>query len=359
MAGKKLPIFERCAEDGRLLGYQVKIRKRGFAAVSKQFDRLGDAQRFAVDTLAQMERGVFVDRREIEAITLADAIDRYDREIGPTKKRPEGCTAYARRWKGQGLSRRIIATLTPTDFAKYRDDRLAEGLSGNSVRLELGFIRHLYTIAIKEWGWPVSNPVANIRMPKCAPGRERRLGKTPDENGKTEEQRLYEALEDSRSPHITDIVTVALETGMRQGEIIGLIWENVDLEKGTAYLPDTKNGTARTVPLSSMAIAALKGRLPKPKEDGKGKVTELRPTLPTGLVFPCGSMSVTHSFQRACERAGIEGLRFHDLRHEAASRLFEKGLDMMEVASITGHKTLQMLKRYTHLRAEDLVKKLR
>ena len=334
------------------MGYQVRIRKAGFAAISQQFDRKADAQRFAIDTLAQMERGVFIDRREIETITLADAVDRYNAEIGPTKKRPEGCAHYARHWKKQPLAARIVATITATDFAKYRDNRLAEGLAGNSVRLELAFIRHLYTIATKEWGWPGTNPVANVRMPKCAPGRERRLDKTPGQDGKTEELRLFEALEESQSPFIKDIVTIALETGMRQGEIIGLRWENVDFEKCTAHLPDTKNGTSRNVPLSSVAIAALKGRLP----DERGKVKSICP--PTGLVFSVGPASVTHSFQRACERAGITGLRFHDLRHEAASRLFEKGWDMMEVASVTGHKTLQMLKRYTHLRAEDLAKKM-
>jgi integrase len=352
MAGKKLPIFERFSEDGRLMGYQVRIRKAGFAAISQQFDRKADAQRFAIDTLAQMERGTFIDRKEIEAITLADAVDRYDAEIGPTKKRPEGCAHYARHWKKQALAKRIISTITATDFAKYRDTRLKEGLAGNSVRLELAFVRHLYTIAIKEWGWPVTNPVASIRMPKVAPGRQRRLEQVPDETGKTEEQRLFAALDESLSPYIRDLVVIALETGMRQGEILGMRWENVDFEKCTAFLPDTKNGTTRNVPLSSVAIAALKGRLP---EEGD-KIKSIRP--PTGQIFPIGPASATHSFQRACARAGITNLHFHDLRHEAASRLFEKGLGMMEVASVTGHKTLQMLKRYTHLRAEDLAKKL-
>ena len=111
MARGKLPIFERVSADGRLLGYQVKVRKAGFPSVSRQFDRKADAERYAVDVLSQMSRGVFVDRSEIEAVTLAEALDRYDREIGPTKKRPDGVTAYVRRWKRHPLASRIIATL--------------------------------------------------------------------------------------------------------------------------------------------------------------------------------------------------------------------------------------------------------
>lgn len=343
---KKLPIFERYAPDGRLLGYQVKIRRKGWPAVTRQFDKMDDARRFTIEALSQMEKGAFLDRREIETITLADALDRYDREIGPTKKRPDGVTAYVRRWKRVPLAARFISTLRPTDFAAYRDERLAAGLSGNAVRLELGLVRHLYTIAIKEWGWPVVNPIANIRMPKCAPGRERRLDVTPDDDGRTEEARLIAACDAGKSKWLTAIVKIAIETAMRQGEILGLRWENVDLTKGTAHLPDTKNGTARTVPLSPAAIKVLSA-VPRNIDEGRDS-----------RVFPIGSMSVTHAFQRACVRAKIDGLHFHDLRHEATSRFFEQDFGIQEVAAITGHKTLQMLKRYTHLRAEDLAVKL-
>lgn len=259
MARGKLPIFERVSADGRLLGYQVKVRKAGFPSVSRQFDRKADAERYAVDVLSQMSRGVFVDRSEIEAVTLAEALDRYDREIGPTKKRPDGVTAYVRRWKRHPLASRIIATLRPTDFAAYRDERLAAGLTGNAVRLELGLVRHLYTIAIKEWGWPVANPIANIRMPKCAPGRERRLDPKPDDDGRTEEQRLLAACDDARSPWLAPIVRLAIETGARQGELLALTWDRIDLTKGTAHIPDTKTDTPRTIPLSPAAIKVLEG----------------------------------------------------------------------------------------------------
>jgi integrase len=129
---------------------------------------------------------------------------------------------------------------------------------------------------------------------------------------------------------------------MRQGELVGLRWEHIDLTRQIAHLPDTKNGESRTVPLSSTAISVLR-------------------SLPNGTchVFPgLTTEAFKRAYIRAVRRAGIENLRFHDLRHEATTRLFEKGLNIMEVASITGHKDLRMLRRYTHLKAEDLAKKL-
>ena len=130
-------------------------------------------------------------------------------------------------------------------------------------------------------------------------------------------------------------VALAIETGMRRSELLALQWSNVDLEKRIAFLPITKNGESRGVPLSTRAVAILRGL----------------PTSTTGRVF--GALTVEalkQSFRRAVRRAGIAGLRLHDLRHEATSRLFEKGLNVMEVASVTGHKKLQMLKRYASQR---------
>ena len=124
---------------------------------------------------------------------------------------------------------------------------------------------------------------------------------------------------------------------------MALRWENVDLTRRIAHLPDTKNGEARTVPLSSTSVGVLRA-LPRSLH---------------GEVFPgLTAEAVKRAFARATRRAGIEGLHFHDLRHEATTRLFERGLNIMEVATITGHKDLRMLRRYTHLKAEDLAKKL-
>ena len=179
------------------------------------------------------------------------------------------------------------------------------------------------------------NPTAQIRKPTLPEGRDRRL-----EDG--EEDRLMDECRASRSGWLAPIVIIALETGMRLGEIVSLKWSYVDLDSRVARLTDTKNGTRRDVPLSSIAASTL----------------EALPRSLDGRVFPLVAETVKESYRAAVRRAGIDNLRFHDLRHEATSRFFERGLDIMEVAAITGHKTLAMLKRYTHLRAADLARKL-
>ena len=194
---------------------------------------------------------------------------------------------------------------------------------------------HLFEIARKEWGMEsIINPVDNIRLPPPGQPRTRRL--VDDE----EAQLLATAK--TYGGEIGPIITLAIETAMRRGEISAMQWENLNRKSRVLLLPETKNGTPRRVPLSSRALAALDG-LPRRID---GKVWDMKPD------------SISQAFERVCLSAGVEGLTFHDLRHEATSRLFEKGLNPMEVAAITGHKTLQMLKRYTHLRAEDLVGRL-
>nr|WP_226832489.1 site-specific integrase [Acidithiobacillus sulfurivorans] len=173
------------------------------------------------------------------------------------------------------------------------------------------------------------NPVLSVRKPSPGKARDRRLSPI-------EEKKLLGEC----TPSLKAIILFALETGMRRGEIRKMLWKDVDLNKCTAQLFDTKNGEDRTIPLSSRAVNVLKSL----------------PRNINGKVFP--GADISHTFAAACKRAGIEDLRFHDLRHEATSRLFEKNLNPMQVAAITGHKTLQMLKRYTHLRAEDLAKLL-
>lgn len=197
-------------------------------------------------------------------------------------------------------------------------------------------ISRLFNVARREWGLEsLRNPIELVRKPRLPPGRDRRL-----QEG--EEPKLLEALQAQRNPWVAPLVRLALETAMRQGELLTLRWERVDLARRTAYLPETKNGTPRTVPLSPTAPRVLKAM----------------PRDVSGRVFPLTQSAVAQAWERAIQRADIEVLRFHDLRHEATSRLFEKGLNLMEVAAITGHKTLQMLKRYTHLRAEDLAARL-
>jgi integrase len=138
------------------------------------------------------------------------------------------------------------------------------------------------------------------------------------------------------------LVSFAIETGMRRGEIASMHWEHINWSSQTLSIPITKTEIPRTIPLSHKAIATLRS-LPRRID---------------GLVWGVRPDSITQAFERACKREGIEDLRFHDLRHEATSRFFEKGLNVMEVSSITGHQDLRMLKRYTHIRPESLVDRL-
>ncbi len=319
--------------------WEARIRRKGWPIQCKTFERKQDAEEWARDIESEIDRGIFSCRKEAENTTLTEALDRYAREVTPHKKGAQQELARIARWKQQPLSQAFLATIRGADLAKYRDDRLSEGKSSNTVRLELAVISHLFNIARKEWGMEsLSNPAQNIRMPSNSRPRDRRL--VDDE-----EERLRHACRESKSKGLEAIVILAIETAMRQGELLGLEWKNVDFKRRIAHLPYTKNNESRDVPLSSRAIEVLKAR---PRDIKSNKV----------FYDWKRNDSLGNSWRRAVKRAAIEGLRFHDLRHEATSRLFERGLNIMEVATITGHKDLKMLKRYTHLKAEDLARKL-
>ena len=343
-----LPIYERRAADGRLLGYQVRIRRAGHPAVSQQFDRRDDAEEFAVNTLAELGKpGGSADvraRQAVDGVTLGEALLRYSEEITPAKRSADRERTQIERLRKTDIAARFLTDLRGPDLARFRDKRL-ENLSPTSVRLELALLSHLFNTARKEWGWPVGNPIADISRPAPARGRTRRL-----EDG--EEVRLLDACEASRSVYLAPAVRLALATAARQGELLDLQWSDVNFTSKTALFRDTKRRDSygrpmdREIPLSRAAIDAL------------AFLRDHRSNASPDAVFPIGQMSLIHAFQRACVRAEIKELRFHDLRHEATSRLFERGLDIMTVRAITGHSTGQMLARYTHLRAADLVRLL-
>jgi integrase len=316
--------------------WRVKIRRKGFPIQTRSFDTKTNPQRWARDIETEMDKGSFLDRTESEKNTLRDVLFRYIDEVTPLKR---GASAEAPRLRAMMLrpiAELKIAALSSMHIAKYRDDRLKE-VAGATVNKELNLIAHALETARREWGIHIpENPVRLVRRPQGAKPRERRLvGDEP--------QRLLAACADARNPFLLPIVNLAIETAMRQAEIVGMDWKHVDLKKCIAFLPETKNGETRGVPLSTTAVATIR----------------TLPLATTGKLFPgVTTEAIKRAFMRACERAEMENFHFHDLRHEATSRLFEKGLNPLEVASITGHKTLQMLRRYTHLRAEDLARKL-
>jgi integrase len=170
-----------------------------------------------------------------------------------------------------------------------------------------------------------------------------RQGPLPQAFSASDVEKLAHGLQKTRNRHLADVIHFAIATGMRRGELLSLTWRQIDLAKRTAYLTNTKNDQPRHVPLSPHAVAVLQ---------------QQNETRPDGLVFPVSANAVRQAWERLKRRAGIEDLRFHDLRHEAISRFFESGLTVPEVGSISGHKDLRMLMRYTHLRAENLAIKL-
>ena len=315
--------------------WQAIVRRQGLPALTKTFSTKGDASLWARQIEHQADiGGLRDDPRVLAKITLGDLIIRYRDEITPKKRgnRVEHAVLTA-------LLRRQICSysleqLSSNHLAELRDLREME-VGAAAVNRDLSLIQHAIKIAQQEWGIPLPhNPVASVRKLKRPPGRDRRL-----RDGELEA--LIAACKTCRNTFIAPLICFAVETGMRRGEILALRWKHVDLQQATAHLPMTKNGLARTVPLTPHALEILEQL---PKDDDR--------------VFPMSAEAAKLAWQRLTKRAGIENLRFHDLRHEATSRFFEMGLSMPEVALITGHKDGRMLFRYTHLKAENVALKL-
>jgi integrase len=315
--------------------WRAKVRKRGYPQQSKTFNTKAHAHRWAIMVESEMERGAFKSLSEANATTLGELFERYLGQVTPLKKGAEPERVRLLAMLRDPICRFSLAALRPADIAKYRDKR-AVMVSAGTILKELSLISHAIDIGILDWGIHLpSNPGRYVRRPAMPRPRDRRL------THKELEPLRSSLTTGSRNPWVLPVFEFAIETAMRRSEILGLKACEVSLERRTAHLEDTKNGGARTVPLSTTAVETVK-QLPRDEE----------------YVFPITASGLKQGFERAVKRAGITDFRFHDLRHEATSRLFEKGLNIMEVSAITGHKDLGMLKRYTHLRAEDLARKL-
>lgn len=314
--------------------WRAQIRRKGYPTLSATFDTKAEAQRWAAEVEGDMSRARFVDLREAESTTLKDALTRYQNEVTVGKKGAKQEAVRIEKWKNSAFASKSIAAIRSSDMAAYRDQELKAGKSTATVRLDLAVISHLYTVAGKDWGIEgLTNPCRAIRMPKGSKQRERR----PTAG----ELKLIYKFAAEMNPELAVIIELAVETAMRRSELVSLRKDQI--RGKVAYLEDTKNGDRRSVPLSSRALTLIDG-IPTPIDGGR--------------LFKLKADSVSNYFPIVCEKAGISDLRLHDMRHEATSRLFERGFTLMEVASITGHKTLAMLKRYTHLSPQDLAEKL-
>ena len=313
--------------------WQAIVRHKDIGTTTRSFISKANALRWVKEQEERLETGVY-GRLEPSRVTLGDLLKRYSQEITPAKRGAETEQRRLQRLIRDSLSLLTVDQLNSPVIASFRDRRLLNG--NRASQYDLILIRHCLKVAINEWGLMLSsNPVDRVKMPPSSPARQRRL-----EVGEFE--RLKAASDGTRNPHIWPIIVFAIETGMRRSEILGLTWDNIDLERRIAFLPITKNGSSREVPLSARAFEVLRQQQSK-------KI--VRP-------FPVKANAFRLAWDRLRARAGLVDFKFHDFRHEALSRFFEMGLSIPEVALISGHRDVRMLMRYTHLRAEDLVKKI-
>ena len=334
--------------------WRVQVRRKGFSPQSKTFNTRPEAEAWAREIEGEMDRGSFVSRKEAENTTLNEALERYEREISSKKKGYPQEKYKIAALKKTPFSSRWISAVRSIDVAEWRD-KLLETSSPSTVNRLLIILSHVFTIATKEWGMGgLVNPVSQIRRPPNPKARERRF--LPDE------EKVIRTACMKYGGDLPHIVGLAIETGMRREEIAGMPWDLVDLKKRTVTLPKTKNGEKRIVPLSPEAVRILE-RISRRLD---GRVWNITTPHAISVAWRRMLFRARNDYENECKKKKIDpdpqflvGITFHDLRHEATSRFFEKGFNVMEVAAITGHKTLQMLKRYTHLRAEDLAERMK
>lgn len=330
--------------------YRVEVRLKGSRRQSATFNRLTDARKWAQATESAIREGRHFGTVEAKRHTLGDLIDRYVRDVLPTKR---ASTARAQQfqldwWKAQ-YGHLTLADVTPAVLVEARDKlsetptKRGQTMTPAYVVRHLAALSHAFTVAEREWGWTEDNPVRKVTKPKEPRGRVRFLSDD-------ERERLLQACRESASPDLYPAVILALSTGARQQEILGLCWPQIDLARKVATLHETKNGERRVLPLAGNALELLHERSKVRRLD-----TDLvfpgraRRNVPGQPPKPPAPVDLRKPFETALKRAGIEDFRWHDLRHTAASYLAMNGASLAEIAEVLGHKTLQMVKRYAHL----------
>lgn len=316
--------------------WQARVLRDGYPDQTKTFATKADAEKWARALESEIDKGQFVSVSEAQRTTLGDVIKRYLAEVTPSMKGASEDTIRLKAMMRKPIARWSMANLSAARIAAYRDERLKEVSAGTVIR-ELAYLSAIINHARREWGVNVPNPVQMVRKPQSPQARSRVL---TDE----EVEKLLQALEPTgrRSHWTKPAVQLALTTAMRRGELLSLRWEDVDLQNRTAFLSDTKNGESRTVPLSTAAVHVLAGL----------------PRHISGVVIPVKFFTLDAAFKRARKRAGLDDVRFHDLRRTAITRMAEKLPNVIELAAVSGHKSLMVLKRYYRPTASELARKL-
>jgi integrase len=313
--------------------YRAQIRRKGFPPVAATFKRKTDADRWARETEADMSRRRYFPQHEAERRTLADLVERQLETVKMDRPHDYERQRALLGWWREKLGAYTLATLTPDLIGRHRDLlQSKEGMSPATVNRYLSALSKAFTNAVTEWHWLPDNPM-------------RRVSKKPEPRGRvrylSDDERIaiLKACRDSEYKPLYLIVLFALTTGMRRGELMGLRWQDIDLERRVSVLHNTKNGDRRSVPIV-LEVAELL------REHGKVR------RLDSDLVFASEGRDPVwfdKFWYRALKAAKIKDFRFHDLRHSCASYLAMSGATTAEIAAVLGHRTLQMVKRYAHL----------
>jgi integrase len=314
--------------------WEARVRRTGQPTQTKTFTLKSDATQWARETELALERGFLNSRPQSFSMSLQEAAGRYLNEVTVYHKGGQ-VERYRLRKLVKILGKaKLLNSILASDIATLKTQRLLE-VSTGTVRRELNLLSSLFETAKHEWGGnTLVNPVAAVKRPPDSLPRDRRL--TP-----WEKDRLLSEAKRSGNPTLHTAIVIALETAMRQGEILKLKWSDVDFDKGQIIVRDTKNGSNRMVAMSS----SLKAHL----------IAVLKPD---GCLFEITSSGLQQAFKRLVKRLQIHNLRFHDLRHEAISSLFERGLSVPEMQLMSGHKTIDQLMRYSHAQIENIKPKL-
>jgi integrase len=300
--------------------WQARIKRDGFPDQVKSFEAKAEAERWARSVESEMDRGSYVSHTEAQKTTLADLIQRYIAEVLPSMKGAPEDSIRLRAICRRPICKNSIAALTPAKIAAYRDLRLTEVAPGTVVR-ELAYLSSIINHGRREWWINPNNPVSLVRTPTQPKGRERVLTSA-------ERERLLVELQPTgrRNVWMLSVVVLALETGMRRSELLALHWGDINLERRTATLHMTKHGESRVVPLSTGAIQTI---------------TSMSRSI-CGAVFPITACALAANFDKAVERAKLPDLHFHDLRHTAITHMATKLPNLIELAAVSGHKSLKL-----------------
>ena len=331
-------IEPRKTADGTVT-YRTKVRLKGFPEECATFKRKSDAVQWARSIEASMIEGRYGQTSEAKRHTFSELAQRYRSEVVPLRPKNAANTLRHLNYWDQKLGPLKLSDITASLLVQYRNE-LSVGMthrgsqrSGATVVRYLATLSHAFTIAIKEWQWLNDNPVRKISKPMQSRGRERFLSEA-------ERQSLLHACKESSCPYLLPVVMLAITSGMRRGEIMNLRWKDIDFRRDTILLTQTKNGSSRSLSLSKHVKPLIQGL----RQSNQAASEVIFSSKATGR-----PMDIERHWQTALAKAEIKNFRFHDLRHTTASYLAMNGATTMQIAAVLGHKTLQMVKRYSHL----------